>query len=170
MKVKGLVLLLVLLLLPSCFLIPSSPLNNGSLDTAEEVDVVRVVDGDTIKVRASDGHEYTVRYIGIDTPETVHPSKPVEYMGVEASDRNKELVEGKIVYLEFDVEARDKYDRLLAYIWLVNYFDDVNDMVNYLLVREGFANVSTYPPNVKYTYQFLKAEKYARDNDLGLWS
>jgi micrococcal nuclease len=77
--------------------------------------VTRVVDGDTIKVEI-DGVQYDVRYIGIDTPETVHPSQPVGCFGPEASARNKELVDGKRVGLEKDVSEMDRYGRLLRYV------------------------------------------------------
>ena len=125
--------------------------------------VTRVVVGDTIKVDIG-AEQYTVRYIGMDTPETVHPSEPVEYMGKEASDYNKSLVEGRTVRLEYDIERYDRYGRLLAYVWL-----DETTMVNYVLVKEGYANVATYPPNVKYQDDFIAAERYAREHELGLW-
>jgi len=80
----------------------------------ERAKVIKVVDGDTIKLE--DGR--AVRYIGIDTPETVHPSKPVQCYGKEASDKNRELVEGKEIELEKDVSEVDKYGRLLRYIWI----------------------------------------------------
>ena len=80
-----------------------------------EATVVRVIDGDTIEVEI-DGTSYRVRYIGIDTPETVHPQKPVECFGKEASEKNRELVEGKRVRLEKDVSDTDKYGRLLRYV------------------------------------------------------
>jgi len=104
--------------------------------------VVRVVDGDTIVV-VVDGVEYRVRYIGIDTPETVHPSEPVECFGREASQRNRSLVEGKAVVLEKDVSETDQYGRLLRHVWVEG------EMVNAALVGEGYAQVSTYPPDVK---------------------
>lgn len=125
--------------------------------------VTKVIDGDTIEVEIN-GEKKRVRYIGIDTPETVHPSKPVECFGKEASDRNKELVTGKMVRLEKDVSETDKYGRLLRYV----YVD--NDFINLRLVAEGYANVVTYPPDVKYSEQFLMAEREARKSDLGLWN
>ncbi|MBU1323458.1 thermonuclease family protein [Patescibacteria group bacterium] len=122
--------------------------------------VYRVVDGDTIKI---DEGKVTVRYIGIDTPETVHPSKPVECLGKEASDKNKQLVEGKEIILEKDISETDKYGRLLRYIWL----GDV--LVNEQLVKEGYAKSSTYPPDVKHQTRFIQAEKEARESGKGLW-
>jgi len=122
--------------------------------------VVKVIDGDTIKLENGE----IVRYIGIDTPETVHPSKPVQCFGKEASDKNKELIEGKLVRLEKDITDRDKYGRLLRYIWVDDLF------VNDYLVREGYAYVYTYPPDVKYSEQFVQAQKEARENNRGLWA
>lgn len=127
-----------------------------------EASVVRVVDGDTIVV-AMNGREYRVRYIGVDTPETVHPSRPVEYFGKEASAKNKELVQGKTVKLEKDVSEADRYQRLLRYVWV----DEV--MVNAELVRLGYAQVATYPPDVKYQGLFLKLQKEAKEAQRGLW-
>ncbi len=125
--------------------------------------VVRVIDGDTIEV-AIRGSLYKVRYIGIDTPETVHPQNPVEYFGKEATRKNRELVEGKIVRLEKDVSETDKYGRLLRYVWV----DDI--FVNDYLVRQGYAYAYTYPPDVKYAEQFVQAQKEARENNRGLWA
>lgn len=125
--------------------------------------VNRVIDGDTIEVRIG-GHLFTVRYIGIDTPETVHPSRPVEPFGLDASERNKELVAGREVILEKDVSETDRFGRLLRYVWL----DEVT-LVNAILVSEGLAQVSTFPPDVKYTDQFLALQELARVNQIGLW-
>jgi len=121
--------------------------------------VTRVVDGDTIKLETGE----SLRYIGIDSPETVDPRKPVQCYGKEASAKNKELVEGKTVKLEKDVSETDKYGRLLRYIWL----GDV--LVNELLVREGYAQSSSYPPDVKYQDRFIDAQRLAREENKGLW-
>ena len=121
--------------------------------------VTRVIDGDTIEIEGG----LKVRYIGIDTPETVHPSKPVECYGQEASARNKQLVEGKMVELEKDVSETDRYGRLLRYV----YVD--GQMVNELLVRGGYAQVSTYPPDVKYVDLLLAAQQEAQGANRGLW-
>jgi micrococcal nuclease len=125
--------------------------------------VVRVIDGDTTVV-ATGGLEYRVRYIGIDTPETVDPRKPVECYGREASQRNRELVEGETVELEKDVSETDQYDRLLRYVWVDG------EMVNAILVSEGYAVVVTYPPDVKYQELFLELQRQARAEGQGLWS
>jgi micrococcal nuclease len=124
--------------------------------------VVRVIDGDTIEVEI-DGAEYDVRYIGIDTPETVHPQLPVQCLGLEASARNKELVEGQTVGLEKDVSETDQFGRLLRYVWVGG------QMVNAMLVQEGYAQVVTYPPDVKYQDLFLGLQEGARAAGAGLW-
>jgi len=124
--------------------------------------VLRVIDGDTIEV-SIDGRTYTVWYIGIDTPDTVAPGQPVEWMGLEASAANRELVEGKIVLLEKDVSETDQFGRLLRYV----YVGDM--MVNAELVRLGYAQVSTFPPDVKYQDLFLELQEEARDAERGLW-
>lgn len=125
--------------------------------------VVQVVDGDTIKAEIG-GTVYTIRYIGIDTPETVHPNEPVEWMGPEASEANKRLVEGQTVYLEKDVSETDRYGRLLRYIFLADGL-----FVNTELVRLGYAQVSTYPPDVRYQDLFLEMQQEAREAGHGLW-
>ena len=122
--------------------------------------VTRVVDGDTIEIEGGE----RVRYIGIDTPETVDPRKPVQCFGVEASNKNKELVEGKEVRLEKDITDRDKYSRLLRYVYVGDNF------VNLELVKQGFAYSYSYPPDIKYQDQFLKAQQEAREAKRGLWN
>jgi endonuclease YncB( thermonuclease family) len=124
--------------------------------------VTRVVDGDTIRVEM-DGEEFRVRYIGIDTPETVDPRRPVQCFGHEASERNRQLVEGKIVGLEKDVSDTDAFGRLLRYVWVGD------QMTNAALVEEGFALASTYPPDVRYADQFASLQAQARENVRGLW-
>jgi|GEM_PF-2065202 len=122
-------------------------------------EVTKVIDGDTIQIETGE----KVRYIGIDTPETVHPSKPVECFGKEATAKNKELVEGKTVRLEKDISETDKYGRLLRYVYVGDIF------VNLELVKEGYAVSSTYPPDVKYQDRFLEAQQEAREKQKGLW-
>lgn len=124
--------------------------------------VTKVVDGDTIRVDI-DGVSVAVRYIGIDTPETVHPSKPVECFGVEASKKNAELVAGKRVRLQKDVSDTDRYGRLLRHVFV----GDTH--VNLALVAEGYAHASSYPPDVAFDAEFLAAERAAREAGLGLW-
>lgn len=125
--------------------------------------VVRVRDGDTIEVDFGEGNVKTVRYIGIDTPETVDPRKGVQCFGIQASMKNKELVEGKTVQLERDISETDKYGRLLRYVYVGDIF------VNEALVSEGFAHASYYPPDIKYQELFEEMEAEARVNNKGLW-
>jgi micrococcal nuclease len=127
-----------------------------------------VVDGDTIEV-AIGGQLFKVRYIGMDTPETVKPGTPVQWMGPEASTANHRLVDGARVVLETDVSETDRYGRLLRYVWL-HKADGTWRMANLALVRQGYAAVSTYPPDVKYTDAlFLPAQRAARKAGRGLW-
>lgn len=123
------------------------------------VKVTRVIDGDTIEIEG----DQRIRYIGIDTPETVDPRKPVQCFGKEASNKNKELVEGKEVKLEKDISETDKYGRLLRYVYVGDIF------INDYLVRQGYAHASSYPPDIKYQDQFNQAQNEARNNNKGLW-
>lgn len=127
-------------------------------------DVIRVVDGDTIIVNIS-GKEETVRLLLVDTPETVHPTKPVQPFGPEASTFTKKLLTGKNVQLEMDVGERDKYGRLLAYL----YVDD--QMVNEILLERGLARVAyIFEPNTRYVDDFQTIQKQAQQQELGIWS
>jgi micrococcal nuclease len=135
----------------------------GITETAR---VVRIVDGDTIVIDRGQGNE-RVRYIGIDTPESVKPDTPVEFMAKEASAANKALVAGREIVLERDVSDTDQYDRLLRYVWLRDGAGWV--FVNLELVRLGFAQVATYPPDVRWTDTFLRAQREARAAGIGLW-
>ena len=121
---------------------------------SQEVKVMRVIDGDTIKI--SGGSK--VRYIGIDTPELD------ECYGKEATNKNRELVDGNIIQMEEDVSNTDKYGRLLRYV----YVDDL--LVNGELVRLGYARVVTYYPDIKYHPLLNRLEREARDSLRGLWS
>jgi endonuclease YncB( thermonuclease family) len=132
------------------------------------VQVIKVVDGDTIEVLI-DGQKKTIRLIGINTPETVDPRRPVQCYGKEASDETKKLLTGKSVYLSKDVSETDKYDRLLRFVYLPIENGQML-FVNDYLVRQGFANNYPYPPDVKYDDQFRQAEKEAREQKKGLWS
>src|SRR3990172_3451423 len=139
-----------------------TPTPTPTPDSRQSAEVTAVVDGDTIRV-SIDGQPFTLRYIGIDTPETKDPNDPVECYGAEATDANTALVEGKTVLLEKDVSETDRYGRLLRYVW----FGET--LVNEELVAQGFAVSSTFPPDVKYQERFTAAERQARDADLGLW-
>lgn len=129
--------------------------------------VTKVVDGDTIDV-VIDGAKHTVRLLGVDTPETVDPRKSVQCFGKEASNEAKRLLSGREVILQKDVSETDMYKRWLRFIYLP--LEDGNYLfVNDYLIREGFAKVLTIPPDVKYTEQFLDAQRQARENKKGLW-
>lgn len=127
--------------------------------TNQTVKVTKVIDGDTIEIEGGQ----RVRYIGIDTPETVDPRKAVQCFGKEASSKNKELVAEKQIRLEKDISETDKYGRLLRYIYVGDIF------VNDYLVRQGYAHASSYPPDIKYQDQFTQAQSEARSNNRGLW-
>ncbi len=134
--------------------IPNNPSQTGK--------VVDVVDGDTIKVLLDqDGKVYTVRYIGMDTPES---TSQVEYFGPEASIKNAQLVYGKNAVLIKDVSETDRYGRLLRYVVVDGLF------INYELVAQGYANTSSYPPDIACIPTFQEAEQKARASSLGLWN
>ena len=139
-----------------------SPSNTG----AELYQVVKVVDGDTISVNM-DGKTETLRLIGINTPETVDPRKPVECFGKEASDKAKQLLTGKKVRLGNDATQgeRDKYQRLLRYVWLED-----GTFFNKLMIGEGYAYEYTYNTPYKYQEEFKQAEVDARTTKKGLWA
>jgi micrococcal nuclease len=136
---------------------------NADTPVVLEGAVVRIVDGDTIHVRLGDRVE-RVRYIGVNTPEVHHPTRGEEPGGRAAREVNRGLVEGQHVRLDVDVQSRDRYGRLLAYVWV----GDV--MVNAELVRLGFAQVMTVPPNVRHQALFVKLQREARAARRGLWA
>ena len=125
--------------------------------------VLRVVDGDTIKVRLDGGRTERVRYIGIDTPESVKPNTPVQCFAKKASHFNTSLVSGRAVTLRTDAEERDRYGRLLAYVYAGGRF------VNRELVARGFARTLTIPPNVAHADEFAGLARRAREAGMGLW-
>lgn len=139
------------------------PKINLAIEKAYEV--VRVVDGDTIDV-SIDGKVQRLRLIGINTPETVDPRKPVECFGKEASNKAKSLLTGKKVIIESDSSQgeRDKYDRLLRYV----FFEDGTSF-NLLMIKEGYAYEYTYDTAYKYQAKFKEAQKEAETNKAGLW-
>jgi micrococcal nuclease len=126
--------------------------------------VTRVVDGDTVHVRLG-GRDETVRYIGMDTPETVKPHTPVQCFGEAASAANRRLVAGARVDLRLDAEARDRYGRVLAYVY--RHRDGL--FVNAALVRGGFATILTIPPNVSHAADLRGLQRDARARRRGLW-
>jgi len=141
--------LLLAALLAACG--PVEPTRTGRGESAQ---VAFVVDGDTVEL--TDGRR--VRYIGLNTPEVGQPYAD------EATTFNETLVAGQAVWLETDVQEIDQYGRLLAYVWL----DDT--LVNLTLLREGYANVYTLPPNLRYEAAFAQAEREAREAGRGLWA
>jgi micrococcal nuclease len=132
---------------------------------ASEAAVVRVVDGDTIAVRLR-GRAERVRYIGVDTPESVKPGTPVQCFAHAAAAENARLVAGERVRLVRDVEARDRFGRLLAYVYRVRD----GRFVNAELVRRGYARTLTIPPNVRFADRFAGLARAARAAGRGLWS
>ena len=130
--------------------------------------VTHVVDGDTIDVELANGRDETVRYIGIDTPETVKPGTPVECGGPRAHDVNDQLAYGKTVILRFDAERRDVYGRLLAYVYLPRAGERPL-FVNAELARRGLARTLTIPPNDSFAALFDRLATRAGVLGRGLW-
>ena len=138
---------------------------DGGTGRSRTTRVVNVVDGDTIEVEVA-GRTEKVRLLGIDTPETMDPRKPVQCFGAEASARTAELLpSGTEVHLVADVERRDRYDRLLAYVYRAS--DGM--FVNLELASGGYADLLTYPPNEAHTAELSAAVAEARREQRGLW-
>ncbi len=145
----------------------------GAAHSYEDIAVKRVVDGDTLQLASGE----RVRLIGIDTPEMHHSKKlerdskrsgedaaAIQEMGRRAYAYSRALLEGKRVRLEFDVERTDRYERLLAYVYLKD-----GTMANEEIIRQGYASLMTIPPNVKYVERFKEAYRQAREEKRGLW-
>ena len=163
---------LLLLFLPAgCGGAPDASIIESPL-SLEKAHVVRVVDGDTAVVRLESGIKEKVRFIGLDTPESTTRHEP---FGEEASAFTKSRLEGKTVYLEKDISERDRYGRLLRYIWLEPPAEESEEAVreylfNAILLLEGYAQVATYPPDVKYIDKyFVGFQAEARNANKGLW-
>ena len=125
----------------------------------------RVVDGDTIDIAIS-GNTERVRLIGINTPETKHPTKGVECYGPEASAYTEQLLpKGTKLRVERDIEARDKYGRLLLYV----YIENSNVFVNLDLVLQGYARPMVFEPNTAHKADFAQAATQAELRNVGLW-
>jgi len=136
-----------------------------------EARVQEVIDGDTVTVVLGSGREEKVRFIGVNTPEI---SGEIQPYGLEAKAYTKRRLQGRRVYLELDTSERDKYGRLLAYVWLEKPRDtSVSEirtkMFNAELLLEGYAQIMTVPPNVKYAEIFKQLENEARNAGKGLW-
>ena len=147
-----------------------------------EAKIERVVDGDTaiISFVFDDGSKYLkerVRFLGVNTPETVHPNKPVEYYGKEASNFTKSELTDKTVWLQTDVEVKDRYGRMLAYVWTKEPSKkDLDDeeaireyMFNAKLLLDGYAQLMTVQPNSRYSNLFVHFQREARSEKRGLW-
>ena len=134
---------------------------NGSISGLCE----RVIDGDTI-VLAGGEH---VRYIGIDTPEAARNGHPAQRMADEATQLNRRLVEGRPVRIALDVRERDRYGRLLGYVYVRDEASGDEVFVNAELVKAGYAQVYTLPPDVRYSELLLELERQAREQGRGLW-
>lgn len=155
-------------------ILPTQMPTSSSTDKVsfEAVKVVRIVDGDTIEVRLQSGAIEKVRLIGIDTPESTTSQ---ERYGKEASEFTNNSLSEETIYIEKDVSERDRYGRLLRVVWLekpseINESNIRGKMFNAILVLKGFAQVSTYPPDVKYSEYFTKYAKEAREAGAGFWS
>ncbi|MFK2825114.1 thermonuclease family protein [Bacillus sp. B190/17] len=146
----------------------SSAVDSSDSDIAEKKEltgiVTYVVDGDTFDIKLSNGQEERVRMTLIDTPETKHPRLGVQPFGPEASAFTKKLLTDKKVSLELDVQERDRYGRVLAYVWLDG------QLVNEQLIRKGLARVAVFPPNTKYVDRFEEVQQKAREQRMGIWS
>lgn len=158
--------ILVMFVISGCSaLIPgSSKTLKMNEEMALKVKVIRVSDADTFTALIR-GKEESVRLIGIDCPESVHPDESRNSEeGKKASQYVKTLIDDKKVWIETDASERDRYGRILAYAWL-----DENTMLNALLLEKGYARVMTVPPNVRYEDVFLKIQKQARKEQRGFW-
>lgn len=168
MLIKRMFILLILLMTIGC---QNSPQENStnkqeSFSDSKKISayVEDVIDGDTMRIIVN-GKEETIRLLLIDTPETVHPTKPVQPFGPEASKYAKETLSGKEVEIELDVRERDKYGRLLVYLYING------QMFNEMLLENGLARVAyVFPPNTKYVDRFKEIEKKAKQKEVGIWS
>ncbi len=139
----------------------------GTGEQGRRATVTHVVDGDTVELEFGSGSAERARILGIDTPETVHPNRPVECFGPEASARAGELIPpGTEVAVQRDEEARDRYGRLLVYVWRVE--DGL--FFNRTMVAEGYAETLSIAPNNTYRVELSAAAAEARAAGLGLWS
>jgi micrococcal nuclease len=155
------------------FLLLLTACTNSTPETVEEdkgntlsATVIRVIDGDTVKIKLENGKEETVRLLLIDTPESVHPSKPVQPFGKEASQFLKNsLPEGSQIEVELGINERDTYGRLLAYVY------HEGEMVNKQALQKGLARVAyVFAPNTKYIDEFRNVQEQAQQQALGIWS
>lgn len=150
----------------------------GNVNSTSNFDIVqgivaRVVDGDTAVIMVGN-EERRVRFLGVDTPETVHPNKPTQFYGKEASSFTKNTLTGKKVWLEYDANPTDRYNRHLAYIWTakptnINESTIRRDMFNAKLLLDGYARTMIIKPNNRYASLFGKFQEEAKNSRKGLW-
>ena len=166
--------LLLLVFLSSMALLAASSTGCGATSVSGEsskegglarATVSRVVDGDTVEVRPRIDGEEDVRLIGVDTPEKAYSSREAQPYALEASRFTQEKLEGRRVSLRFGAEKKDRYGRVLAYLYLPD-----GSMFNETLVEKGYAQVATFPPNVRYVGRFEQAQWNAREAGVGIWS
>jgi len=143
----------------------SAPITNNSEPITSVVSkstekVIRVIDGDTFEIEGG----IKVRLIGVDTPEMKNKNKTIDCFAQEAKQKMEKLLTNQEVVLEKDVSETDRYGRLLRYVYLGD------EMINDILVRDGYAKIATFPPDVKFKDQFLTSEREARKFKVGLWS
>ena len=164
-------LFVLLFVFGGCYAMPAEP-----EQVLQKVELSYIKDGDTIVVKDADGNVVTVRLIGIDAPESVAPEAYTEKTGKEnseygemASKHLEELLkDSDVLYLKYDEERKDQYDRVLAYVFASNN-GDITGMVNGWMVKDGYATVLTIEPNTKYAEQFEFYQKTAKDAGRGLW-
>lgn len=166
------------LTLTSCDGIPKKNINESASkdwQSYQKAKVKDAVDGDTIWVDIN-GKDEKVRFVGVNTPEVAKNGEPAEFMANEAKDFTNKTLKNKEIYLERDISDRDKYDRLLRYIWLEKpaasptLTDIETKTINGILVKEGLAFANYYKPDTKYHEYLKELEKSAQDNKLGIWS
>lgn len=149
--------------------------NSQNNESYEKAKVLYAHDGDTIWVKIN-GNKEKVRFVGVNTPEVAKDGNPAEFMAEEAKDFTEEILKDKEIYLERDISDRDKYDRLLRYIWLEKPLsnpelsDIENKTLNGILVKEGYAYANYYKPDIKYHDYLKDLEKSAKNNKNGIWS
>ncbi|NHN28473.1 thermonuclease family protein [Paenibacillus agricola] len=151
--------LLMVVLLAGCQL-QATPASSAT--GRDQVKVTRIVDGDTLEILLN-GKKEKLRLIGVDTPETKKANTPVMFYGEEAAQYTKKRLDQKMIELEWDVDRKDQYDRLLAYVWIEG------ELFNRALIREGYARLATFPPNVRYVDKFKLDQEDARKKQKGLW-
>lgn len=175
-RIAAAILMIILLFAASASAAKKKPAIELAPNTLYEVRIERVVDGDTVIVRFSQNERERVRLLGINTPESVHPNKPIEYYGIEASNYAKHtLTGGRTVFLQTDVGVRDRYQRALAYLWLDRPDDHTSEaeirekMFNTHILLEGYGQVMTIQPNSAYADLFVKFQREAAEAGRGLW-